>query len=86
MLLDEKEQDAEAHEGEKEALWRRMQVTTYEWKRAVLCWIMLSVSGSQRESIVGGTGYCDATRCIREPGVCESTVTSRDASKGFCLY
>lgn len=26
MLLDEKEADAEAHEGEKEALWRRIQV------------------------------------------------------------
>lgn len=26
MLLDEKEEDAEAHEGEKEALWRRIQV------------------------------------------------------------
>lgn len=25
MLLDEKEEDAEAHEGEKEALWRRIQ-------------------------------------------------------------
>lgn len=27
MLLDEKEADAEAHEGEKEALWRRIQVS-----------------------------------------------------------
>lgn len=26
MLLDEKEADTEAHEGEKEALWRRIQV------------------------------------------------------------
>lgn len=27
MLLDEKEADAEAHEAEKDALWRRIEVT-----------------------------------------------------------
>lgn len=38
MLLDEKEADAEAHEGEKEALWRRIQVRrkayTYQRQRS----------------------------------------------------
>ena len=41
MLLDEKEADAEAHEGEKEALWRRIQVRVLN---VMFCLLVLNIT------------------------------------------